>query len=432
MRRRTVVTAVLSALAAGLVLAWTTIGQDRAFRRLMRQGDAALVAQDTSAAVAAYSGALGIQPDSVLARVKRGDAYRRRGELPLALADLATAATLAPTSTRARELLGDVHLELGHPAQAADAFRAYLALDDKAPRVLVKLATAELAGGHDAAARAAADRALALDSGLAEAHYAAGLAALPTDVPHAIDAFATAVKLAPALIPAREQLAAALLRAGRAREGVEALEAIAALEPAQPARAAAVVRALAQTGRFGAALARLTRAEEQFPGHRLLRAERAALLLDRAEVEPPRALVAEAQTVLEPLVTGDHPDGAALTAMGRARLLAGDRAGAVSWLSRAAHAVPVDPATLRLLARAALEAGDARAALDALIRHEAVLPGSAWAAPHARRIVTLAIALDDLPLARQWMARAEQAAPADPDLPRLRDALRHRQADHAS
>ncbi len=266
MRRSTVVTAAVSALTAGLVLAWTTIGQDRAFRSLMAQGDAALAAGDTSGAVAAFSGALGVQPDSVVAHLKRGDAYRRRGELESALGDLTTATGLAPSSTRARELLGDVQAELGRPAQAALAYRAFLTLDERTPRVLVKLAAAELSDGQPTAARTAAARAAALEPSLAEAHYLEGLALRETDTAVARRALGRAVALAPALIPAREALAGVLLSAGRLREGVETLEALAALEPGRPARVAAIVEAFAAAGRFDSALARLARAEEQFPG----------------------------------------------------------------------------------------------------------------------------------------------------------------------
>ncbi len=94
MRRRTAVTAIISAAVAGLVLIWNTIGQDRAFRALIAEGDAALAVSDTSRAAAAFSGALAIQPESMLAHLKRGDTYRRRGELAASLADLTAANAL--------------------------------------------------------------------------------------------------------------------------------------------------------------------------------------------------------------------------------------------------------------------------------------------------------------------------------------------------
>lgn len=426
MRRSTVITAIVSAAAAGLVLVWNTIGQDRAFRTLIADGDAALAANDTSAAAAAFSGALAIQPGSMLAYLKRGDTYRRRGELSAALADLTAADALDPAATRVKELLGDVNSDLGRSARAADAYRAYLALDERAPLVLVKLGGAELRDGQTGAALAAARRALALESDLAEAHYLEGLALRPSDPSGAARAFGRAVTLKPSFLPAREQLARTLLLSGRVREGVEALEALAALEPSQPARVAAVALALAGAGKTDSALQRLDRADEQFPGDATMLATRGQILLDRAEADADRLLRADAESMLTPLARRDRPSPAILAAMGRARILAGDPKGALPWLERATSQLPVSPAALRLLARAASEAGDTRRALDALLRHEAVNPGSSFALAHGRRIAACALALGDVPLAVTWAERALRAEPGDAEAHALLEDARHR------
>ena len=413
MRRRTAVTAIVSAAVAGLVLIWNTIGQDRAFRALIAEGNAALAASDLSGAAAAFSGALAIQPESMLAHLKRGDTYRRRGELAAALADLTAANALDPAATRVKELLGDLHTELGHTSRAVSAYRDYLALDDRAPLVLVKLGGVELREGQTAAALASARKALAFDAGLAEAHYLEGLALRISNPPQAVRAFSRAVELKPSFLSAREQLAAGLLTSGRVREGVEALEALVALEPSQPARVAAVGIALADAGRTDSALQRLDRADEQFPGDPMIAAARGEVLLDRAEADKDRALTAEAEAILTPLANRAHPQAAILSAMGRARMLAGDPRGALPWLERATAQLPVAPADLRLLARAAAEAGDDGRVLDALIRHEAVNPGSAFALTHARRIAGYALSSGNPPLAAQWAERALRVEPGD-------------------
>ncbi len=431
MRRRTAVTAVVSAIVAGLVLGWNTIGQDRSFRALIRDGDAALAAGDTSAAAAAFSGALAIKPDSTVARVKRGDTYRRRGELQAALADLTAAGALDPSATRAKELLGDVHLALGHAPRAIEIYRAYLALDERAPLVLVKLAGAELAEGEGSAALASARRAITLDSRLAEAHYVEGLALRQRDPVQAARSFSRAVELKPVLIPAREQLGEVLLVLGRVKEAAEALDAIAALEPANPGRAAAVVAAFSTAGKYDSAIKRLERAEEQFPNDPALAGARGLILLDRAEAERDRPLRAEAEAALAPLAARDPASTAVLTGMGRARLLAGDPQGAVRWLTRATAALPVDPAALRLLARAAMEAGDARAEMAALVRHEALAPGTVWALPHAKRIVEAALKSGDLAAATAWIRRAERNAQDDADVLALAEEVRRRTPDRA-
>ncbi len=425
MRRRTAVTAIVSAAVAGLVLIWNTIGQDRAFRALIAEGNAALAVSDTSGAAAAFSGALAIRPDSMLAHLKRGDTYRRRGELAAALTDLTAANALDPAATRVKELLGDLHAELGRTGRAVDAYRAYLALDERAPLVLVKLAGVELRDGQTAAALASARKALAFDAGLAEAHYLEGLALRVSNPQQAARAFSRAVELKPSLLAAREQFAGVLVASGRVREGVEALEALAALEPSQPARVAAVVMALADAGKTDSALQRLDRAADQFPGDPTIAATRGEILLDRAETDKDRRLTAEAEAVLTPLAHRDHPQAAILTAMGRARILAGDPRGALPWLERATAQLPVAPAALRLLARAAAEAGDDRRVLDALLRHEAVNPGSAFALMHARRIAGYALASGNPPLAVQWAERALREEPGDAEaLALLGDARR--------
>ena len=328
MRRRTAVTAIVSAAVAGLVLIWNTIGQDRAFRALIAEGNAALAASDTSGAAAAFSGALAIQPDSMLAHLKRGDTYRRRGELAAALADLTAANALDPAAPRVKELLGDLQSERGRTGRAVEAYRAYLALDERAPLVLVKLGGVELLEGETAAALTSARKALTLDAGLAEAHYLEGLALRISQPQQAARAFSRAIELKPSLLAAREQLAGVLVASGRVREGVEVLEALAALEPSQPARVAAVVMALADAGKTDSALQRLDRAADQFPGDATIAARRGEVLLDRAEADKDRRLSAEAEAVLTPLANRDHPQAAILSAMGRARLLAGDPRGA--------------------------------------------------------------------------------------------------------
>src|SRR5918999_2357925 len=112
--KRTVVLALLvSAVVAGLVLTWYFARQEREYRRLIAVGDAALARDQTSVAIEAYSGAAAIQPQSMLAYLKRGDTYRRQGELASALRDLRRAARLDPTSTRTLEILGDVNMAMG-------------------------------------------------------------------------------------------------------------------------------------------------------------------------------------------------------------------------------------------------------------------------------------------------------------------------------
>ena len=65
-------------LLAGAVFAWNAVRQEREFRRLVATGDAALTRDQTYEAIEAFSGALALKRDSMLAHLKRGDSYRRR------------------------------------------------------------------------------------------------------------------------------------------------------------------------------------------------------------------------------------------------------------------------------------------------------------------------------------------------------------------
>src|SRR3954468_9190736 len=108
MNRVVVATVAVAALVGATVLGWFEVRQARDFRRLLAVGDAALARDQTSAAIEAYSGAIALRRDSMLGRLKRGDASRRRGEHRPALRDLEQAAALDPTAPRPIELLGDV------------------------------------------------------------------------------------------------------------------------------------------------------------------------------------------------------------------------------------------------------------------------------------------------------------------------------------
>src|ERR1044071_5451431 len=158
-------------LVAAAVFAFIAVRQEREFRRLIAAGDAALARDQTYEAIEAFSGALALKHDSMLAYLKRGDSYRRRGELSAALRDLRQASSLDPAATRPLELLGDVNVAMGRYERATEAYRRDIALDDRAPQVLYKLGLALYRNGQSQAALEPARRAVALDDRLAEAHY---------------------------------------------------------------------------------------------------------------------------------------------------------------------------------------------------------------------------------------------------------------------
>ena len=96
-------------------LAYQAAARQRDYSALLARGDAALRDDQTFDAIEAYSGAIALRPDSMLAYLRRGETYQRRGDrgdLEAAARDFRTAAALDPTATRPLEELGDVLYQL--------------------------------------------------------------------------------------------------------------------------------------------------------------------------------------------------------------------------------------------------------------------------------------------------------------------------------
>src|SRR5213080_634950 len=91
---------LLLALTGAAVYGYTLSERERAYRQLIADGDAGLARDNTAAAVEAFSGAITLKPDSMLGYLKRGQTYRRRGEVVAAIRDLRRAAEIDPSATR--------------------------------------------------------------------------------------------------------------------------------------------------------------------------------------------------------------------------------------------------------------------------------------------------------------------------------------------
>src|SRR5256885_9390253 len=102
MRRVLVLIAVLIVAAVAATVAYEVI-RDRDYQALLNRGDAALRGERVVPAIEAYSGAVALRPDSMLARLRRGEAYERRGDLDAAVRDFRDAAALDDAATRPRE-----------------------------------------------------------------------------------------------------------------------------------------------------------------------------------------------------------------------------------------------------------------------------------------------------------------------------------------
>ena len=373
MKRLLVASVGLSALMIGVFVAWSAVRQEREFQRLIATGDAALAVDETSEAIEAFSGAIVLKRDSMLAHLKRGDTYRRRGDLTAALRDLRNAATLDPAAPRPLELLGDVNAAMGRHQRSAEHYLAFTLLDDRSPRVLYKLALAYYRIGQVDRAIESLRTSSALDDRVMEAHYLLGLCLRAGGQDkEALQALTRAVELSPTFAAAREELVDLFDRAGRRREALEQLEALAALEPARAERLVSVGLAYAKWGRTDAAILTLGRAAERYPDEPSVYAALGRVWLQDAELGNDRVALSKAIEALQPTAESASASSETLTLYGRALLLSGDPRSAERALLQAVDRLPVEPDAFRWLADAAERLGHVPLARDALLRYVAL------------------------------------------------------------
>ena len=376
MKRPVIVAIGVAALIGASVLVWFDASREWEFRRLIAAGDAALASGQTFRAIEAFSGALALKPDSMLASLKRGDTYRRRGEFAAALRDLGQAAFLDPDAPRPIELLGDVQAAMGQNDAAAAEYQRYLAIDDRAPAVLYKLALAHYRNGMPARAADPLRRAVAIDDRFAEAHYLLGLLLRDTDRAQALRALQRALDLNATFAPAREELARLYEDMGRPQDAIDQLEALAALEPTRPERLVNVGLAYARMGRRNTAVLTLGRAAERHPEATVVYTALGRIWLTSAETQKDPIALGKALEALQPAAsqTGAGSDTRAL--YGRALALSGDMVAAERMLLQAVGTVPVDPSAYRYLAEVARRLGHTRVARDAAAKYAVLAPST--------------------------------------------------------
>ena len=79
--KRALLAALLLLVTLAAAYAWSATRRERSYRQYIEQGEAALSRDDTFSAIEAFSGAIALKGESMLGYLKRGEAYRRRGEL---------------------------------------------------------------------------------------------------------------------------------------------------------------------------------------------------------------------------------------------------------------------------------------------------------------------------------------------------------------
>ncbi len=224
MRWITLVLVGLLLAGAGGVAVYQAARSERDYRALLAQGDTALGEEQTFGAIEAYSGAIALRPASMLAHLRRGETYERRGELEEAVRDFRKAAQLDGTAPRPLDELGDVQYRLQRYERAADSYTRYLALDNRSARVDYKLGLARYRAGDTPAALETLQRAVDLDDQFADAYYLMGVCLRDADRrADALPALERAVSLSPGLIPAREELADLYTDLGRSADALDQL-----------------------------------------------------------------------------------------------------------------------------------------------------------------------------------------------------------------
>lgn len=366
--RRTAVLLAGVALAIVGVVTLQRLNEDRLYRSLLADGDAAMAGGQPYRAVEAFSGALTVRSDSMVAHYRRGEAYAAIGQDTQAERDLRAAHRLAPDAPEPLEALGRLLDRRGDFASAADWYtQAAERLHDTDARLLYRLALARYRNGALPAALEAARRTIARDDTLAEAHYLLGLVSHDLGNRRAATAaLEQAVRLRPSFAAAREELAMLYREDGRLTDETAQLEALVALD-AQVSRQIALASAQARTGQHAAALETLHAAEATTPGD-----SRVALAIGRvhlalAETTGSEASIAAALSALERALGGTARRSEGLALYGRALYLSGDAAGAERILEEAVRTTPVDPSAFGYLADAAERLGHPLVARDALL-----------------------------------------------------------------
>jgi tetratricopeptide (TPR) repeat protein len=417
--RRLVLTLLLAGIVSACLFVVLEIRRDREYQRLVREGEAALAADQTFAAIEALSGAIALKKDSMLPYLKRGEAYRRRGELQAALRDLRTAALLDPSATRPLEQLGDVSYLMGRYRRASERYGEDLALDDRAPRVLYKLALARFQEGAIEAATTALGQALGQQERFPEAHYLLGLclraARKPAEARRALE---RAIALSPAFVQAREELAALHRSLGQDALELDQLESLASLEPQRLERHIALGLAYARAGRTEHAVTTLRKIADGRPEPQIFVAL-GRIWLAIAEEQGDRVALGKALEALQGAVAAGATTSEACTLLGRALLLAGEQDLALQVLQRATSSFPVEPQAYLLLAQAAEREGDLTLARDGLASYVTLVSDRLTPETHASlaaRIGTLCLRAGEPGAAATWLRRAAALAAPSPAL----------------
>lgn len=406
-------------------LAYSALANERDFGRLIAEGDQAVSAERHFQAIEAYSGAVALKPDSMLAHLKRGAVYQNQNELEAALRDLREAVELDPSALLAIELLGDVNASMNRAERAVERYEAYINLDERNARVHYKLGLSRYRAGRIETAATALQQALKLDPALGDAHYVLGLVLRDQNqLPAARRSLEEAARRLPASRTApREALAEVYALEGEHGKAINELEALAALDATRADRLVAVGLAQARAGRDDAAVITLSRAVERFPDAPQAYAALGHVWLTGAQRRGDRIALNKALEALQQAASRSDASSETFAELGRAWSLAGELPAAERALRQAVARLPVPPEAYLQLADVTVRDGRIQDARDALLKYATLVGDEKPMADVSTRIADLSLRLGEPALAVRWFDRAiDDSGPSTALQVRLADA----------
>jgi tetratricopeptide (TPR) repeat protein len=410
-----IVAGVVLAVLGGAVLV-QRLSSERAYQRLLAAGDDALAAGETYRAVESFSGALAFRPASMVAYLRRGEAYRAQERYDEAIRDWREATRLAPEAPQPLVALGELADARGDFSQAADWYgQAIDRLKDEDPAILYRLALARYRAGSPGAAIGPLERAVVRHASSAPAHYLLGLIYRDTNnTARAIQSIELALAIQPELTPAREELADLYRAEGRVVDEMAQLQLLA--RDGQSSRKVAIGLAEARQGQLDAALGTLSTATTGDTADSRVLLAIGRVYLARAEKSHDGDSIQRATSALEKALGGTARRSEGLALYGRAVWLAGNDLEAERILREAVATSPVDPEAFGFLADAAERLGHVPAARDALMNLD-VLDGDHAAADvrveRARRIGEMSMRINEPRVAVPYLGRVVDAVPDD-------------------
>jgi tetratricopeptide (TPR) repeat protein len=407
-KRSLAVTTLLAVAGIAAALAYLAASRQRDYGLALARGDTALRDDQTFAAIEAYSGAIALRQDSMIAYVRRGQTYQRRGDrgdLERAANDFRTAAALDPSAPRPLEALGDVQYQLQRYDRAVEAYERFLRLDDRSPRVSYRLALARYRQRDIDGAIAALTDSIRLDERVADAHYLLGLCLRERKRPNdAARAFERAVALEPGMVAAREELADLYGARDRTAEEIEQLQLLAGLDRDRVSRWVAIALAHARAGHWDLAVLTLGGAIERNPNESDIYRALGQIWLERPRDD--RAYLSKAREALERVALSPDATSRALTLYARALQQEGNVDAAEHALQEATARFPIELQALLLYATAAERNSHLDAARQALVQYIGLAPAEADVTTLCARIGTLSLRLKEPQAAVAWFTRA--------------------------